>query len=116
MGREIKFRAWFCNGIESEMMSGTNAQIFKWIEEGQPITPLQYTGLKDKNGTELCEGDIINVSGHLSEIQCERYLSFYFWCEPLKEFCSLAYLVGYKGFEIVGNIHENPELMESGDE
>lgn len=121
----VKFRAWHQksktmlshNGDFTMTLDDTDkATIEMWSGDGLVDTwktdkLMHFTGLKDRNDVELYEGDIINVSGHLSAIQCERYLSFYFWCEPMKEFSSLAFLTGYKNFEIVGNIYENPELL-----
>jgi hypothetical protein len=60
--REIKFRAWHSTyGCYSE---GKTANMFQWIDEGQPVILEQFTGLLDKNGlTEVYERDIVGENG-----------------------------------------------------
>ena len=88
-------------------------------EHYYPITELsslgQYTGLKDKNGDKIFEGDIIKCTrGCLHEVYIEKeYGGTYFGGMPA------VYLKGLReGYawteheEILGNIYENPELLE----
>lgn len=74
----------------------------------------QYTGLTDKNGRKIFEGDIIAYYGdtpeepELSEI---KFLDGAF-CNEVPGFDDCEYLsVCCHGQEIVGNIHDNPEMM-----
>jgi len=82
-----------------------------------PSTVGQYTGLKDKNGKEICEGDIVR---HSLFKQDYKFLVKYFEESASFRYCSGATQFTFdsvhcKYFEIIGNIHDNPELLEVKD-
>lgn len=78
----------------------------------------QYTGLKDKNGKEIYEGDIVeyvtyyygNEKRHRKVIEWEEWDS-----DDFGEPHNLGYFNLDEGVEVIGNIHENQELL-GGDE
>ncbi len=112
--RKIKFRAWdkknkkFVNGkdvSEDRIPTKSTKQGFKLMTS---FVLMQYTGLKDKNGKEIYEGDIVNY--HKSDIEGNvvtfKYGMFYLINDSLHHyFCS-------GNLEVIGNIYENKELLQ----
>lgn len=85
-----------------------------------PSTVGQYTGLTDKNGTRIFEGDILKhrVQG---DILVERGVVEWEeqhgrWVYRLNSMKPTFYLHNPDAFEVIGNIHDNPELLKGGDE
>lgn len=86
-----------------------------WIVNND-IHLMQSTGLKDKNGKEIFEGDIVDYKGREAVVKWHgSYASFiYRFVDGLQERVSEwdpLFLACYH-FEIIGNIYENPELLE----
>lgn len=122
--REIKVRAWhkpykqMCQ-VESLRFDGNGVYRAVLIEESfydrriveaDEIVIEQFTGLKDKNSTEIYEGDIlIDDTGEPIEYWVVKFSDggFVGECAGVAE--SLFELTN---LEVVGNIHENPELVE----
>jgi len=118
--REIKFRAWDSfNRImwgEADCYRNDLATFFREYEdaiigENKPIL-MQYTGLKDKNGKEIYEGDILRFElselGYI-EVGEVKWIGSGFWMEaPNKQF----HLPFEDRREVIGNIYDNPELLE----
>lgn len=76
-----------------------------WVDDVE-----QCTSLRDKNGKLIYEGDIVKVYSITGVVVRDEY-GFLFKmgdvCEPLRHFDNAK-----KTFEIIGNIHNNPELLE----
>lgn len=121
--REIKFRAWH-NGLEKMIYDNFLTQNTVHFFESEPITMMQYTGLKDKNGKEIYEGDIIKSFYPAWEelgikYPKEEYITDVIWDNGeyrTKDFSPLYVHVDNEeanvSCEIIGNIYENPELLE----
>ncbi|PZM86351.1 hypothetical protein DLH72_01285 [Candidatus Gracilibacteria bacterium] len=77
--------------------------------DGIGLELMQYTGLKDKNGKEIYEGDILQIGLRKYEVIWEDgfYRLFDRKAEAKEKYCSL----NLKDLKIIGNIYENPELI-----
>lgn len=123
MGREIKFRI-FSNG---KIYNTFNLEWFKensqrpdnfhtltesWIWPDDSIL-LQYTGLQDKNGKEIYEGDIVH-SDLLNITAAMEFANGGFGIHKIRADLKVVALYGALSYEfkIIGNIYENPELLE----
>lgn len=130
MNREILFRGkdletgkWlygsFVNTPNFTYIS-TNGEAFP--AKVEPKTVGQYTGLTDMNGTKIFEGDIIQSYHHREPMGVASVYWFgaSFWCKLLSgsQFDCCDTLDEWDcecGLEIIGNVYDNPELLQEGD-
>jgi len=118
--REIKFRAWDTDihKMVYEHSSGisdySNWGILRYFDE-----IMQYTGLKDKNGKEIYEGDIIECDklewykkAFLSEAEIKEKPPYREVVEWDFESLSMREDDYEYSWTVIGNIYENPELLE----
>ena len=106
--REIKFRVWRDWRVPKMMyeddliQSGWDMSDFQTVNSGfsQAIV-MQYTGLKDRNGKEIYEGDFLKDGGVIGFDDGKFYM------DSGEEWGWIP-----SDAEIIGNIYENPELLE----
>lgn len=117
MNREIKFRAWdkSCNKMRG--ISGLQ-DCFSLRSDGvcnEDYILMQYIGLKDKNGKEIYEGDILKASNSIIKIvfKGRGYEGIYLNKEEMNELPIQNN--NYLHWQIIGNIYENPELTQSSE-
>lgn len=88
-------------------------QLFDWDEF--PYVIMQSTGLKDKNGVDVYQGDIIRCTRGCPHevIWLEEYGGAFFGGMPAWYLSGLKKGYAWTGEEeVIGNIYENPELLE----
>jgi uncharacterized phage protein (TIGR01671 family) len=117
--REIKFRAW---DTENEKIINSYAHISKsgqfytaWTsnDRDREYIPMQFTGLKDKNGVEIYEGDIVKANIN-NVVSIGKVVYIDDWAMFQTEFTigNIGRYNCYEADEVIGNIYENPELLD----
>ena len=126
-----KFRAWdktdkkMCLVDEINFNRGEFESIgvgITFLRGADEVELMQSTGLKDKNGKEIFEGDIVTDGDVTSDIKYHQTLGFYMigkygFSVPFGQGVDVEYFEEFadhvsKTFEVVGNIYENPKLLE----
>ena len=135
--REILFRGkridngeWVEGDYRGEKVGGylTAAFVIEPLTSGvwerhrvDPSTVGQYTGLTDKNGKKIFEGDIIKIPDDYDEFghNAGEIYEVYFCCGGFRLKPKYSQARGYwleddRTVEVIGNIHDNPELLKGG--
>ena len=85
---------------------------FTGYEEVLPETVGQYTGLTDKNGVKIFEGDIVSLVKHDGLIYKVVYVPCRYELVNSKGVnCFVLDIYKSENIEVIGNIHDNPELL-----
>ena len=108
--REIKFRAWDIDGKQMIPWCDLKYDVtFEEVFDNEFLEVNQYTGLKDKNGVEIYEGDIVDFWGR-------KFLVVYnlggFGCFGLNDAWHPLGDTIYRPTTVIGNRYENPELLQ----
>ena len=82
--------------------------------EVDPSTVGQFTGLTDKNGKRIFEGDIVDILTENEEIGVVTYDDGGFWVEADGFRVDFHTNINGTDLEVLYNIHDNPELLEGG--
>lgn len=130
----LKYRAWYVLAEEMIneilMISFVRKEIIGKFSDGSTSVPLKFedkrngedvilmqsTGLFDKNGKEIFEKDILDYNGRKAIVKWHgSYASFiYEFVDELQNRTTewQPLYLSYYHFEIIGNVYENPELLE----
>ena len=122
--REMKFRAFLKSNqvmydvltldiIDKKALIENAEKQLKGYVNLQAIELMQYTGLKDKNGKEIYEGDIISFGDNKGVVFYKRakfkvkYRYYNCYC-----FDALSDVLYFNKVEVIGNVYENKELLK----
>lgn len=114
--REIKFRAW--DSKSKVMVDQTYREAWEVLREALnlDLPVMQYTGLKDKNGKEIYEGDLIKTWDEIIWLvqfnpNAEYELTWQTGKQPEYYRVGMEFVKDCKG-EVIGNIYENSDLLK----
>ena len=123
--REFKFRAWHHGGgdprIEPYMTCVSFSKECFWRnveQESLSVEVMQFTGLTDKNGAEIYEGDIVSDHVGIGRVvyagDCAAFkVSYHGENRGLAKWFMDYLAREFKTIEVIGNIYQNPESIEN---
>lgn len=130
--REIKFRAWdderkvMVHTFDGEIVILNHdteliASSYDINKDYYEMKLMQFTGLEDKNGKDIYEGDIVSTDGgsiigsiKWIDIKGEDYAGFGIRDDLNKEWYWFSDHYVSEDLEVIGNIYRNPELLKGG--
>ncbi|MFC3212696.1 YopX family protein [Planomicrobium okeanokoites] len=113
--REIKFRVWI-DGYKMIAPFDLSQHPQYWAHELKDGVRLQYTGLNDVNGFEIYEGDVMRLAGYP-----DMHIVFLNGCFVGKSTNKIQAMnwvpnsltsLNLLRYEVIGNVYQNPELLE----
>ena len=130
--RDIKFRAWDAENkhmvysMDEPVGDADSCLLYLFTQfqdnsfgvipegSGDRLPTMQYTGLKDKHGVEIYEGDIVRLYGNYLKRGIVEYSAPHFFIFDGKDgaYSDFTWEEWESDFEVIGNTHENPELIE----
>jgi len=122
----IKFRAWngyrkimadYVSAIQNGDTQGTPSSVNvivdgkneTWDIKNDDVELLQFTGLKDANGKEIYEGDILENRKYRSIV---KFANGKFLADVVGTISTFDLIGETHGSKVIGNVHENPELLK----
>lgn len=131
--REIKFRCWDTENkqmlkvqeldFEDTFYGGRlsiRADMYNDYFDIEDMILMQYTGIKDKNGKEIYEGDIIKICAEglggeaIGKIVYDEYDLAFVLRNEIEELSEYLWYAEQQ-IEVIGNIYDNPKLLEKGE-
>ncbi len=117
MNREIKFRAWIKQSERMVQEVGVNPfhvtdlDRFHWNHD--QVELMQFTGLKDKNGKDIYEGDVLEPTLKRDELYIIEFRSGSFVAKSTTHNSMIKTVSQWgKNRKIIGNIYENHDLLQ----
>ncbi|WP_407310562.1 YopX family protein [Desulfosporosinus sp. SB140] len=101
-------------GIVKHIIVVNWAQVYANSHKVIPATVGQFTGLRDKNGKEIYEGDILISDTYPDNILKVEYRDSSFGAYPILKGNSGVvnlHVLALNTYEVIGNVHENPEIL-----
>ena len=116
--KELKFRAWdkldkeFVSNIDCLLDISVTERVFVLDDENGELVIEQYTGLKDKNGKEIYEGDIVEYDWYITSNKTVYRTKEQVVFDDMGARLGNDRIRNCSNVEVIGNIHENHDLLE----
>ena len=123
--RKVKFKVFarkektICKALSIDVSRGEYGIVFvEYPDKGRAtlglsfVDLMQYTGLKDRNGKEIYEGDLVEITDSDDDIICQVKYEYGSFILEKGEYTEYLGEVEERFLEVVGNIYENKKLME----